>query len=189
MDETDTAIVAGEEARLRAGARYEAVRFEGLSLHGATLRDARFLDCVFIDCDLSMARLDAVTLRGVRFEACRLAGVDMGALRDDGLGIEATFDACDLDRVQIAHADLRACVFTGGRARGASLRRCDVRSVAFDGVDLTHATFLGCDLREADLRSARGYRIDPSSNRVSGMRVALPEALSFLVMLELELDG
>ena len=151
--------------------------------------DTTFLECTFVGCDLTLARMGGATVRGTRFEDCRLLGVDLGAWRADGLGIEAAFVACDLDRAQAHHVDLRACTFEGGRARASAWTGADLRGVAFDGVDLTGARFEGCDLRDADLRGARGYRLDPTRNRVAGLRVALPEAATLLAELGLRLDG
>lgn len=185
----DLRLGPGDEGALVAGGRYERVRFVGLDAASAGLPDATFLDCTFEGCDLTMADMRGATVRGVRFETCRLLGVDLGSWRDDGLGVEATFQGCDLDRVRAVGLDLRACTFEGGRARASEWTRCDLREVAFDDVDLDGARFAGCDLRDADLRSARRYRIDPGSNRVEGVRVALPEALSFLEVVGVRLDG
>lgn len=188
-DEHETVIRAGEEGRLEPGAAFEDARFEGLALVEASLRDASFVDCTFTGCDLTLASMDGATVRGVRFERCRLLGIDVGAWRDDALGIEARFVDCDLDRLQAANVDLRACAFEDGRAREAAFERCDLRGVAFEGIELSGARFEGCDLRDADLRGARGYAIDATRNRVAGTRVALPEALSFLAVLGLRLEG
>ncbi|MDR2936506.1 MAG: pentapeptide repeat-containing protein, partial [Rikenellaceae bacterium] len=49
-----------------------------------------------------------------------------------------------------------------------------------DGCDLTGAVFGGTGLEKADLRTAWGYVIDPSTNRIRGARFAYPAVLGLL---------
>ena len=65
---------------------------------------------------------------------------------------------------------------------GASLREAD-----FSGSDLSGARFSRTDLRRARLERARHYGIDTGDNVVTGMRVALPEAVSLLASTGVEL--
>lgn len=170
------------------GETYEGETFTGVAALEANLAGCTFVDCTFDGCDLTMAVMADATVRGATFRTCRLLGVDIGAWRDDGLGIEAAFLDCDLDHLVVSGVDLRACRFEGGHAHSSEWVRADLRKVRFDAIDLSGARFSRCDLREADLRSALGYRIDPEANRVKGLRVALPDALGFLTALGLDVD-
>lgn len=170
------------------GETYEGERFDGLVAHEADLRGCSFIDCVFEGCDLTMARMAGTSVRGTRFEACRLLGVDVGAWRSDGLGIEATFRDCDLDHLQAHGVDLRACVFEGGHARRSDWRRADLRKIVFEGIDLSGARFARCDLRGSDVRRASGVRIDVTDNRVAGLRVSMTDALRIAIDLGLDVD-
>lgn len=179
---------AGDEARLQPGMTLEAVHLDGLDLSEARLPDLTLIDCTLEGVDLTLTDLTGAELRGVRFTACRLLGVDAGAWRDEGLGLEVVLKECDLTHFQAVDLDLRGWTFEGGRAPGATFAGCDLRGVAFAGCDLEGAHFVRCDLREADLRGASGYAIDPTANRVRGLRAAVPEALSFLRMVGLEVE-
>lgn len=177
---------AGDEGRLAPGMTLEGVRLEGLDLSEARLPDLTLIECALEGVDLTLADLTGAEMRGVRFEACRLLGVDVGAWRDEGLGLEVVLRDCDLTHLQASELDLRAWTFAGGRAPGATFAGCDLRGVSFAGCDLGGAHFARCDLREADLRGATGYVIDPTANRVRGLRASVPEALSFLGALGIE---
>lgn len=185
----DATFTAGDEASLEPGTTFDGCRFDGLELVEASVRGCEFLACTFEACDLTLLDLTDAALRDVRFVDCRLRAVELGAARDDALGIEAAFVRCDLDFLRVAGRDLRACAFEGGTAREAEFDACDLRQVRFDGVDLRATRFRGCDLREADLRRARGYAFDPTENRVRGLRVAVPDGLVFLRALGIELEG
>lgn len=170
------------------GEAYEGARFDGLVATEADLSGCSFVDCVFHACDLTMARMLGTSVRGTRFEACRLLGVDVGAWRSDGLGIEATFRDCDLDLVQVHDVDLRSCTFEGGQARRSEWLRVDLREVVFDAVDLSGARFARCDLRGSDVRRASGVRIDVTDNRVTGLRVSMADALGIVIDLGIDVD-
>lgn len=182
------ALRAGDAPDIEPGETYEEVVFRGVDAIEADLRGCSFVACRFEACDLTMAAMNDVSVRGSTFEACRLLGVDVGAWRNDGLGIEAAFRDCDLDHLRVRKVDLRACRFAGGHARRSEWAGVDLREVSFDGVELSGARFVRCDLRGADLRQASGFRIDPSENRVEEMRIALPEALALLGALGLDVD-
>ena len=55
------------------------------------------------------------------------------------------------------------------------------------GSDLGGARFSRSDLRRARLERAYGYLIDTNDNKVTGMRVSLPEAVSLISSIGVEL--
>jgi uncharacterized protein YjbI with pentapeptide repeats len=57
----------------------------------------------------------------------------------------------------------------------------------FTGTDLTDSLFLTTDLTEADLSSATNYQIDARQNTIQNARFSLPEAMSLLHGLDIEL--
>lgn len=173
---------------IEPGATYEEAVFRGVDAIEADLRGCSFIDCHFEACDLTMARMNGASVRGSTFVDCRLLGVDVGTWRNDGLGIDATFRTCDLDHLRVRNVDLRACLFEGGHAHRSEWSGVDLRKVTFDGVDLRGARFTRCDLRGADVRRAEGFRIDPTANRVQGLRIGVPEALGLLIELGLDVD-
>lgn len=171
-----------------AGSEFENCTFVSCDLTEAVLRGARFQDCRFERCELPMVDLTQVALRTVTFDNCRMTGVDFSPLARDPLGVEASFSSCDLRFALFRRLDLKGFEFEGCLLGRAAFEKCDLAGVAFDGSDLQGCRFEECDLTSADLRSARNYLISPLSNKMTGMRVALPEALGLLAALDVVVE-
>ena len=184
-DRTD-AVDAAEFAL--AGSEFENCTFVSCDLSEAVLRGARFQDCRFERCELPMVDLTHVALRSVTFDICRMTGVDFTPLARDALGIEASFNGCDLRFALFHRLDLTGFDFKECLLSRAAFERCDLSGVAFNGSDLQGCRFEECALTSADLRGARNYLISPLSNKIAGMRVALPEALGLLSALDVVVE-
>lgn len=172
-----------------AGAVVSDCRFQRCDLVEGSLRGSQLSGCVFEGCELAMIDLADAVLHDTRFEDCRLTGVRFGDLRRDPLGVDASFERCELSLTSFQKLDLRRCAFRDCRAAEAEFLECDLRGADLQGTDLERSVFIHNDLRGADLRGARNYAISACENRVSDMRVALPEALGLLAVLGLRLEG
>lgn len=86
--------------------------------------------------------------------------------------------------------------------QGLDLRRtrfinCSLKDIDFSDAKLGHAEFThsvlensafhGADLTDADLRYASRYLIDPKYTRLKGTKVDLPEAVSILTAIGLDI--
>jgi uncharacterized protein YjbI with pentapeptide repeats len=162
--------------------------FVDCTLSETSFRGSHLSECRFERCDVSLADFTDTVFQGVVFESCRLTGNHFDTLKTGALGIMATFDACDLSYCSFRKMDLTACRFTNCITTDAEFVQCELAGVSFDGTDLNRCTFHGNNLMTADLRGARNYVISPFGNRVTGMRVALPEALSLLSELSVDLS-
>lgn len=176
------------DANAVAGREFEGCTFVDCDVGEGSLVGTSLLDCAFERCDLRMVDVTDAHVRGVMFDACGLQGVDFGTLADDPLGVEMRFDGCDLAYASFVDLDLRRCDFEDANLVGAIFERCDLRGVRL-AAKLRDARFTKTDLREADLRGASGYRLDPHDNRLTGMRVSLPEALALFADFGVRLEG
>ena len=81
-------------------------------------------------------------------------------------------------------ADIRVvdCIAIDVDFREADLSRAD-----FTGTDLTSSLFNDTNLTAADLSQARNYDIDPVQNIIKSARFSLPEAMSLLYSMDIEL--
>ncbi|MFA5552427.1 MAG: pentapeptide repeat-containing protein [Trueperaceae bacterium] len=186
---TELQTDAADTAELSlAGSEFENCTFVSCNLTEAVLRGARFQDCRFERCELPMVDLTQVALRNVTFDSCRLTGVDFTPLARDPLGVEASFSSCDLRFALFRRLDLTGFDFEGCLLNRAAFEKCDLSGVPFDSSDLQGCLIEECDLTNADLRGARNYLISPLSNKIAGMRVALPEALGLLAALDVVVE-
>ncbi len=77
---------------------------------------------------------------------------------------------------------IRDCV-----AVNVDFRETDLSQADFAGTDLSDSLFLTTDLTEADLSSAYNYQIDARQNTIKKAKFSLPEAMSLLYNLDIEL--
>lgn len=175
---------------LLATREFRDCRFIGCVMAEARLCDCHFIGCRFQDCDLSLASFPGTRLHGARFEGCKLIGVDWTAARwdvqTDLFGAitwhkcvldYATFAALALPRVSLADSLVREVDFSGADLSRANLSGCDLTGSRFEHTNLTGA----------DLTGATGYAIAAQRNTVKGARFSLPEAMSLLYCLDIEL--
>jgi uncharacterized protein YjbI with pentapeptide repeats len=163
----------------------ERIQFQDCDLSGQSFFQASLENVVFTRCNLSLVDFRHARLQAVRFVECKLVGIPF--LNADPFALEIHFQSCKLI----------SCNFGGMRLRKAAFRDCDLQDCAFIGSDMAEADFSrsmfrgsefnGTDLRKADFRGAAGYRINPLNNKVRKARFDLPEVLSLLEFLDIEI--
>ena len=156
-----------------AGKDFCRCRFVRVKLAETRWHGARLEDCVFEDCDLTRMQPGDAGLHDVRFLRCKLMGVSW---ERSSPGTVLAFADCDLRYASFVALALRRAPFLRCRAQEASFVDADLQHADFAGTDLTGASFQGADLRDADLSAATGAFVDPSKNRVRGLRVSLETA-------------
>jgi uncharacterized protein YjbI with pentapeptide repeats len=150
------------------GARFEACTFKNVNWAEKNLRQARFEDCTFEDCDWSNARVLGVGLQGVQMKGCKLVGVRFEMCNP--LGLELRLESCNCESASFLGMDLRGVKWKGGKAHQADFTEANAEGVCFDEVALDNAVFDRTNLSEADFRTATGWRIDPTRNRLNAAR-------------------
>jgi fluoroquinolone resistance protein len=156
--------------------------FVGGSFVESVFRRCRFVTCVFRECDLSLVRVPQSTFTGVRFEECKLVGVNWteACWPTARLGRPLSFSKCSISHstflgLRLQGIEIRDCV-----AQDVDLREADLSGAEFGLTDLSGSLFGGTDLSRADLSRAINYLIDPGKNVLTQARFSLPEALSLL---------
>jgi uncharacterized protein YjbI with pentapeptide repeats len=179
------------------GATLEGIRFRDCSFtrcnfSEATIARCRFSDCEFQDCNLSLATLTGSGFDGVTFIDCKMVGIH--------------WTKAHWPRIRVAKAlAFRRCVLNDSSFFGLDLRECECELIecrAID-VDFTDANCEDADFRDTDLSDsvfartrlvranftdAQNYRIDLFNNDIKRARFSLPEAVSLLYSLDIELQ-
>jgi fluoroquinolone resistance protein len=171
------------------GVEFHGCNFENCRFDESGLKRSRFVDCHFGGCDLSLIDVTDASFRDVRFEECKALGVNWSFaanLPTEPLGLD--FDGCVLDFSS----------FMGVDFSGRSIRHCTVHDAVFSrtmlrgadcsGTDFAGSSFKRCDMSEADFRGAKNYVMDVETNRLTKAKFSLPEAISLLASLEIDLS-
>ncbi len=156
--------------------------FENCSLQESRWKRSTLEDCTFRQCDLTRAVVSQLGLRGVRFEGCKVMGVDFSGVSSNP---DVHFNECNLRYVSFTGQSLRKARFTHCQAREVNFFECDLTDADFGATDLSASNFRGCTLTRTEFRGTTGLFLDPARNKVKETRievetaVALAESLGF----------
>jgi uncharacterized protein YjbI with pentapeptide repeats len=152
-------------------------------------RGCKFLNCTFKNCNLDLIHIPATSFNGVRFEKTHCAGVDWTEAHWERLPWPGA--------IQFYHSSVNHNTFMGLKLPRLVLNHCIAIEANFEecdltGSDLRSTDFSGCrfhhtNLSGADLTRSVNYVIPPQYNQFKGTRFNLPEALSLLHALDIQL--
>lgn len=177
-----------------------SLSISGESLHGVTFDECSFADCnlvecsfdrcAFVDCrfrESAISNVNAVNSRFLRpqFSGCKIMGFDWSKtakLQD------LSFTECQIDYSNFSSLVLRNTTMIRCSAKEVRFVETDLSDSVFTDSDFQASTFFKANLSRADFRGARNYEIDVGNNVIKGARFSLPEVLSLLYSLGIEID-
>ena len=164
--------------------------FEQCKFNESVFTDCRFVNCEFNKCDCSLIQVPGSTFSGTRFDETKLMGINWSQANwaEYSLGESLEFNNCAMNHstfigVQLGSVKMKRCQAINVDFREASFCEAD-----FSFTDLRDSLFQGTDLRKADLRYAKNYRIDPSQNKIQKAMFTLPEAMALLYSMDIKID-
>ncbi len=188
---------------------YTGNHFEHLDLIEQELRDKSFYDCEFIhcnftesrllnctfdgcrftDCNLSTAKIRGTAFREVIFKTCKLVGIDWTTARWPSVPLtgQIEFDECMLDGSSFFGLYLQELKMEACQARDVDFTEADCEYASFIQTDFADSTFHETRLIKADFTDALNYAIDIHSNKITGAKFSLPEAINLLRGLDIEI--
>lgn len=152
--------------------------FERCRFARSVFEECRFDACTFKECDLSVLKAPNSAFLGVRFEACKMIGIDWTLVNSRFFRID--LDKCMLNHSTFARMDMARASLTGCVAHDCDFLETNLARAVCRGTDFAKSRFAGTNLSEADFRGAVRYAIDPTANRVKQAKFSLPEATSLL---------
>lgn len=149
-----------------------------------------FKECTFQHCDFHLAKFPRSTFLSVNFNDCQLVGINW---TDSELQRKSF-----LKTVEYHNCVLNYSTFTGSHLQKITMKNCIVQNVDFTEADLSASCCIGSDflssrfeatnLTGADFRGAKNYSIPLLRNKITKARFSLPEALSLLSTLDLDIS-
>jgi fluoroquinolone resistance protein len=163
--------------------------FEHCNFSEAVFLNCRFINCVVKNCDLSLAQIPGCVFQETKFESSKLVGINWSQAHwpEKKLWHPVDFKKCVLGHSTFLAVDLSESRIKRCEAINVDFREANLTKVDFAFTDLKESLFQKTKLSKADLRYARNYQIDPSQNEITGAKFSLPEALSLLYSMDIEL--
>jgi uncharacterized protein YjbI with pentapeptide repeats len=124
-----------------------------------------------------------------RFEDSKVIGIDwtQADWRAPALGPPISFLKSVLNHTTFIGLKLHGIEIKDCMAAEVDFREADLSKADFSSTDLSKSLFSNTDLTAADLSHARNYHIAPQKNLIKQAKFSLPEALSLLYNLDIDL--
>jgi uncharacterized protein YjbI with pentapeptide repeats len=172
------------EGKHLEGRVFQNCTFYKCNLKGCTFEDSSFDKCVFDDCDISLMKIKDTSFSNVTVKNSKALGIMW-------LDADAPFSIQFLDsRISFCSfygKPLKKAKFLNCNADETDFSECNLMEADFAGTDLRNARFFNTNLTKANFVGATNYFIDTQTNKISKAKFSLPEAISFLHALDIEL--
>jgi uncharacterized protein YjbI with pentapeptide repeats len=165
---------------------FRECRFCNVTFAEARLRECRFEDCLVRLSDWTMAKVYGTAMRGVKFEGCKLMGIDWS---DGHRALDASFKECVLDYCSFVRIDLRKGAFKDCRMLEVNFAEANLSEADFSGSNLDRGRFQRTNLTRANLAGATNFLINPSENKTKGAIISLAAAVSIVAAMGMTVFG
>ncbi|MBM7074075.1 pentapeptide repeat-containing protein [Shewanella sp. 202IG2-18] len=168
---------------------FEDCQFKYCDFSEVLFENCNFINCIFENCNLSLANFSGSKLFELKFEDCKLVGIDWTKAEwptfhlDFGLSFshctlnDSSFFGLTLHELSFNECKLHDVDFREGDYTNSSMRYCDFR----------HALFMKTNLQGVNFSESEEYIIDVLENNIKGAKFSRFEALSLLEGLGIEL--
>lgn len=167
--------------------------FIDCDLSNCDINRCTFRDCEFINCNLSLLRLCDTNLINIKFTNCKLIGIDWTSIvwtkkntkkRDK---FPLSFFNCTLNHSIFIGMDMYSVLFVDSMLKEVGFEDSRLECANFENTDLIGSHFKNTNLIDANLSTAINYTINGSANHVKGAKFSLPEAMSLIYGLEVNI--
>ncbi|MCD4758459.1 MAG: pentapeptide repeat-containing protein [Arcobacteraceae bacterium] len=148
------------------------------------ISSCKFTECTFLDCDLSLITLKNSIFNDVTFENSKLLGISWSSCDEP---FDVTFDSSNISQNSFHRLDLRQMKFINCQIKDTGFEECNLERSLFDNCNLEQTVFIKNNLKKANFETSKNYLIDPNQNDIQKAQFSLPEALSFLSLLPIQL--
>jgi len=168
------------------GRTFDDCEFSDCEFFDCSFRNAAFSECVFNNCNLSNISLTQTKIGEVLFVECKLVGLNFSGCNK--LLFSIKLDKCIVQMCNFSGLKMNDFSFAGSEFKDCDFYEVNLSSADFTKCNLEGSLFELCDLSEADFRMATNYTISPNQNKLKKAKFSMPEVLSFLAPLEIEIE-
>lgn len=169
---------------------FDQCKFNRCNFREADLKGCKFSNCSFVDCDFSLSKFNDCSFLEVSFKNCQLIGINW---MNTSLGKKnylkpVDFFKCALNYSTFIGSQLKAVHLTGCIAHSVDFSDADLSEADCTGTDFSGSRFHQTNLTGANFIGAIHYSISVTDNIVKKAKFSLPEAMTLLDGLDIELS-
>lgn len=163
--------------------------FENCSFNETEFLDCRFDNCLFDGCDLSLFKVLNSRFSDIHFIDSKIIGVNWAQANwsYSQLNRALSFLRCVLNHSTFIGLSIPGLEIIDCAAVDVDFRESNLTNANLSGTDLSDSLFLETDLTNANFQSAYNYHIHPGKNTLTGAKFSLPEAISLLYSMDIDL--
>ena len=165
---------------------FDNCTFYKCSLKGCIFEDCSFEKCLFDECDISLIKFKNTSFGGIQINNCKAIGI---AWHTADNPISINFNNSKISYSSFFGKNLKKSTFLKCIADEVDFTNCNLTLANLAETDFRNAIFLNTDLTQANFVGALNYTINLNNNITKKAKFSLPEALSFLYNLGIEIVG
>ncbi len=168
---------------------FDGCFFDGCHFSDVIFEQCKFYECRFVNCNLSLASVKGCSFYDTSFEECKVVGVNWtkAAWPRIKLNSPLNFTKCILNNSSFFGLGLKEISMIECKVKEVDFRESDCTEANFTYSDFENSLFNKTNLTQADFREAVNYQIDIFFNNIKKAKFSLPEAMSLLASLDIEL--
>ena len=173
--------------------RFQTCQFTKCIFNETVFIDCSFRNCHFANCEFNLAKIDGCQFIDCVFEGTKLVGLNwtdtnLFSQNPSRLSNTLIFRDCVLNHSSFMGCNLTEAELTDCLAREMDLSDANLTRSVCTGTDFSGTRFWHTNLTSADLRQAKNYTIAANLNTLKHTKFSLPEAMSLLHSLDIELS-
>jgi fluoroquinolone resistance protein len=165
---------------------YENCIFENCDFSDGVFSFCKFVECVFTNTNLSMAKFTGCLMNDIRFDNCKLLGINFSDCNDSLFSVK--FIGSLIDYCSFAKKKMMKTVFQDSSVKNVDFSECDLTKSMFSNCDLLNSVFYKTILKEADLLTASNYTIDPEMNSIRRAKFSVGGVAGLLNKYEISIE-
>ncbi|MGE3317997.1 MAG: pentapeptide repeat-containing protein [Candidatus Berkiella sp.] len=168
---------------------FDNCTFSSCNFSNSTFHKCKFHECHFIHCNLSLIKVTKCSFFDTYFEGSKIIGVNWTNANWPTITLSCPlrFNQCILNDCSFMSLSLREMSMIDCKAHDVDFRDADLTQADFSQSDFTNSLFNQTLLAEANFTDAINYNINVFENNVKRAKFSLPEAMSLLQYLDIEL--
>ena len=172
------------------GVKFYSCTFTDCDFSETLFRGCRFVDCKFLRCNLSMIDISESSFSRTQFRDSKTIGINFAAceIRNPKYNCPISFFGCVLSHSTFMGLDLKGIVMQECFAKDVDFREANLSKGRFEHTDFKESLFGNTNLAHANFHYSKNYMIDAMNNNIKRAKFMMPEAMSFLYSLDIDLS-
>lgn len=168
--------------------------FENCDFSSTTFDNCTFINCTFTNCNLGLIKIPECKFENCTFIKCKMLGINWTVVNWKRMNpkkksnFNLYFKDCFLNFNLFISLNIINGKFDNCCLKDVCFENANMQGTDFTNSDLVGAIFDQTNLKEANLSRAINYRIDAQKNIISRAKFSLPEAMSLIYALDIEVE-